>query len=99
MENKIQKIYNADTRELYGEFDIFEFTELRIKYVKNEIQEKLCYIDENDRMYEWDEFAIPDEFRYKTIDDQYGDLLHTLVHEQMRKRLNKRKLHNPNYPL
>ena len=87
---KTQKVYNADTRELYGEFDIFELTELRIKYVRDEIKEKLCYIDENDRMYEWDEFATEDEPLYKTIEDHYSDLLHTLVREQMKKRKDKR---------
>lgn len=87
---KTQKVYNSDTRKLYGEFDIFDLVELRIKYVRDEISEKLCYIDENDRIYEWDEFAIQDEFSYKAIDDQYSVLLYFLLKEQCRKRANKR---------
>ena len=87
---KTQKVYNADTRELYGEFDIFELVKLRIKYVRDEIKEKLCYIDENNRMYKWDEFATQDEFHYKPIDCQYTDLIRDLLKEQLRKRANKR---------
>ena len=96
-ENKIQKVYNSDTKELYGEFDIFELIKLRIKYVKGKIPETLCYIDENDRMYRWDEFAVEEQHLHTSIDTKYTNLIRDLSKEQCRKRVNECKI-DPNNP-
>lgn len=83
---KTQKIYTFPDRKLYGEFCLLSLTELTIKIVKGEIKEKLCYLDNNDRAYVFDEFGIPESFIEDFICSRYTKLLHDLLKEQMKKR-------------
>ena len=86
---KTQKIYTFPERKLYGEYCLLSLLELRIKIVKGEIKEQLCYLDENDRAYVFDELSIPDYFE-NSIETFYTNLLKELLNEQMKVRQNKR---------
>jgi hypothetical protein len=81
---KTQKIYTYPDRNLYGEFCLLSLLELKVKIVKGEIKEQLCYIDENDRAYIFDEFANPEGRTKKYIETQMSNLLRELVTEQIK---------------
>lgn len=81
---KTQKIYTYPDRKLYGEFCLLSLLELRIKIAKGEIKEKLCYIDENDRAFVFDEFAVPEGYSENYIETQNSNLLRELLNEQMK---------------
>ena len=51
MNVKTQKIYTFPDRKFYGEYCATSLLELRLKIVKGEIKEELCFLDENDRAY------------------------------------------------
>lgn len=85
---KTQKIYTFPDRKLYGEYCITSLLELRIKIVKGEIKEQLCFLDENDRAYCFDKYAIPESFS-----DFYLETIQTnLLKELLQAQMNKRKL-------
>jgi len=86
---KIQKIYTFPDRQLYGEYCLLSLLELRIKIVKGEVKEQLCYLDENGRAYIFDELSVP-EFSESYIEGYYTKLLRELLGEQMKIRQTKR---------
>jgi hypothetical protein len=86
---KTQKIYTYPDRKLYGEFCLLSLLELKLKIVKGEIKEQLCYIDENDRAYVFDKFSNPEGFTEKYIDNQFTKLLIELLQEQIKIRKNE----------
>jgi len=86
---KTQKIFTFPDRKLYGEYCSTSLLELRIKIVKGEIKEKLCFLDENDRAYCFDEFAILDGFPDSSLDEIHDKLLRELLTEQMKIRIKK----------
>ena len=87
MENRTQKVYNLETKELYGEYDICDIYTIKYKYVKGEIPEKLCYIDENGNIYEWDEYAdIKNYNSYHTcMERQQFEYMRKFIAEKVKK--------------
>lgn len=83
---KTQKIYTFPDRKLYGEYCATSLLELRLKIVKGEITEELCFLDENDRAYCFDRFGIPDGFPDFYLDEVNSKLLHELLKAQMQIR-------------
>lgn len=80
---KTQKIYTFPERKLYGEYCSTSLLELRIKIVKGEITEKLCFLDENDIAYCFDRFGIPERFPDSYLEEITSKLLHELLKAQM----------------
>ena len=83
---KTQKVYTFPDRKLYGEYCLLSLLELRIKIIKGEIKEQLCYIDENDRAYIFDKFSVPEGHTKSYIETQNSNLLRALLQEQMKLR-------------
>ncbi len=86
---KTQKIFTFPDRKLYGEYCLASLLELRIKIVKGEIKEELCFLDENDRAYCFDKFGIPDSFPNFYLEVIENNLLKELIQEQMKLRIKK----------
>jgi|688.fasta_scaffold00478_83 hypothetical protein len=87
---KTQKIYTFPDRELYGEYCSTSLLELRIKIVKGEIKDELCFLDENGRAYCFDEYGIPESFPSFYLEEINTNLLRELLNEQMKKRKDER---------
>ena len=83
MNIKTQKIYTFPDRKLYGEYCLLSLIELRIKMIKGQVKEQLCYLDENDRAYIFNEFSIPESHIDDYIETTYTKLLTELLREQM----------------
>lgn len=96
MENNIhiktQKVYTFPDRKLYGEYCLVGLLELKLKIVKGEITEELCFLDENDRAYCFDKFGIPDAFPDFYLESIQTNLLKNLLKEQMKIRKVEYKL-------
>jgi len=86
-----QKVYTFPDRKLFGEFDLIELLELKIRYVKGEIKEQLCYIYENGMGAVWDEFANPELVSDELLEQKERALLTHLLKVQMDKRVAKRE--------
>lgn len=88
---KTQKIYTFPDMQLYGEFCILSLIELKLKIIKGEITEQLCYVDEVDNMtYVFDEFSNPEYCTDGYIETLQSKLLKELLTEQVKKRKSKR---------
>ena len=83
---KTQKIYTFPDRKLYGEYCSTSLLELRIKIVKGEIKEQLCFLDENDRAYTFNDYGIPQGWPDSYLEQIESKLLTELMNEQMKKR-------------
>jgi hypothetical protein len=83
---KTEKIYTFPDRVLYGEYCLLSLLELRTKIVKGEITEQLCFIDENDRAYCYNEFAVPDAYPGTDLYGQEKKAKRELLKVQMEKR-------------
>ncbi len=84
---KTQKIYTFPERKFYGEFCATSLLELRLKIVKREITEQLCFLDENDRAYCFNQFGIPDGFPDFYLEEINTKLLTEILHEQVKIRI------------
>jgi hypothetical protein len=85
-----QKIYTFPDRKLYGEFCATSLLALRLRIVKGEIQEQLCFLDENDRAYCFDEYGVPESHPDFYLEEIGWKLLKDLLDAQMKKRKEKR---------
>jgi hypothetical protein len=86
-----QKIFTFPDRKLYGEFCSIGLLELKLKIIKGDIKEQLCFIDENDRAYCFDKFGIPDSFPDCFILSIENKLLHEILKAQTELRLSEQK--------
>ena len=91
---KTQKIHTFPDRKLYGEYCATSLLELRIKIVKGEIKEELCYLDENNKAYCFDKFGVPCSFSDFYLENIVHDLLMELLNTQMEIRKNERANNN-----
>lgn len=78
-----QKVYTFPERKLYGEYDLFQLTELKLAIVKGEIKEQLCYILSNERAVVLDKFGIPDFWSDELIEQKHTKLILELLDAQM----------------
>lgn len=85
-----QKIYTFPERELYGEYCCLSLLELRVKMAKGEVKEQLCFLDENDRAYLFDEFGVPESHADFYLESKGTKLLMELLDLQFKKLKEKR---------
>ena len=87
---KIQKIYTYPYRKLYGEYCSTSLLELRLKIIKGEIKEQLCFLDENDTVYCFDEFGNLNQYHNSYLEEIHTKLLMKILDAQMNLRKKQR---------